>query len=78
MRERVRSRMRQTGRAGLMMLGLILSAGCAPQAGSGTEVERSICRELRADLPSWSRYDTPETLSQGARFVTVFGEVCNQ
>lgn len=76
MREHVRLRMRQTGRVGLMMLALTLSGGCAMQAGS--ETERSICRELRADLPTWSRYDTPESLAQGARFVTVFEGVCNQ
>lgn len=54
----------------------ILSACSEKPAASATDTSRTICRELRADLPSWSRNDTAETLASGARFVTVFNAVC--
>lgn len=60
------------------MLGLILVtllSGC----GSTTqyaETERSICRELARDLPTYSTKDTELTLEQGARFIEVFYAVC--
>lgn len=56
------------------MAGLILLSACVKPDASATE--RTICRELRADLPTWSSRDTPETLASGARFVAVFEAVC--
>ncbi|RWR06002.1 hypothetical protein [Paenirhodobacter populi] len=60
----------------LILTPLILSTGCAPEAISGTDTSRTICRELRRDLPTYSRSDTPETLASGARFVTSFNAIC--
>ncbi|RRH71281.1 hypothetical protein [Falsigemmobacter faecalis] len=57
-----------------MLLVATLPAFCAMQGGS--ETERSICRELRADLPSYSQQDTAQTLEEGARFQLVFAGVC--
>jgi hypothetical protein len=61
-----------------MLLAASLSAtllsACTNAGGSATE--QAICRELRADLPTWSRSDTAETLEAGARFVTVFDAIC--
>ena len=34
------------------------------------------CDELRKDLPSWHRDDTPRTLETGERFVRTFKAVC--
>lgn len=59
----------------LMTFVAILASGCANAIGA-SETERTICRELRADLPTYSRRDTPETLAAGARFVEVFAAVC--
>jgi|GEM_PF-2329629 len=59
---------------GLMLGAVMLSASCTMQGGS--ETERSICRELRADLPSYSRQDTAQTLEEAARFQLVFSGVC--
>lgn len=56
---------------------LTILSGCSEKpAASATDTGRTICRELRADLPSWSRRDTAETLASGARFMTVFGAIC--
>ena len=71
-----------TGRAksgrGLMlpaaMLGVVLLTGCTRPGAS--ETETALCREMRADLPTWSRRDTPESLSAGARFVATFNAIC--
>ena len=65
---------RRIGRGALMMVALALLTGCQPLAGSATS--NTICRELRADLPTYSRADTPDTLASGARFVAVFHAVC--
>ncbi|MDZ7905695.1 MAG: hypothetical protein U5N55_07940 [Cypionkella sp.] len=41
-------------------LAAMLLTACMPQANSATETERTICRELRADAPTYaSRADTP-------------------
>ena len=70
-----KSGMRQTGRVGLMMLAtLTLLSGCNGAAGSATS--DAICRELRLDLPTYSRRDTPDTLASGARFLDVFDAGC--
>jgi hypothetical protein len=42
----------------------------------GSVTEGTICRELRRDLPTYSKDDTPETLASGAQFLDVFGAVC--
>lgn len=68
-----RSRMRPTVPA--LLAAAMLLTGCLAPVGSA-ETERTICRELRADLPTYSRRDTPETLAAGARFVEVFAAVC--
>lgn len=71
------SRIARTRLGALMMLGMSsLLIGCASPAGFGTETERSICRELARDLPTYSTSDTPETLASGARFIAVFEAVC--
>lgn len=62
-------------RARLLLLIAALPLTACMQPGA-SETERTICRELRADLPTWSRRDTPETLAAGARFVDVFEAVC--
>ena len=65
---------RLIGRGALMMAGLVLLTGCSMPGASATS--NAICRELRADLPTYSRADTPDTLASGARFVAVFQAVC--
>lgn len=65
------SRTRPMLRAGLAVM--LLTSCSAPGV---SETERAICRELRRDLPTWSRADTPETLESGARFIRVFEAVC--
>lgn len=72
--ERGQSRMPRIVRVGLTMAAPILLTACATAGGSATE--RTICRELARDLPTWSDRDTPETLRAGARFVNVFRAVC--
>lgn len=62
-------------RARLMLLIATLPLTACTQPGA-SETERTICRELRADLPTWSRRDTPESLDAGARFVATFNAVC--
>ena len=56
-------------------IALSLSA-CANGAAYGTETERTLCRELREVLPTYSALDTQQTLEDGDRFLTVFDEVC--
>lgn len=74
MRDQRKSKTRLTARAAMMTLALIPLAACVKPGGS--ETERSICRELRRDLPTWSRSDTVESLTSGARFVAVFDAIC--
>ena len=69
MRNRLKS-----GRMLLVLILVTLSGGCTRPVVSGTE--HTVCRELRADLPTWSRRDTEETLASGARFIAVFEAVC--
>jgi hypothetical protein len=52
----------------------MLLASCESTGGSVTE--RTICDELRRDLPSWSTQDTAQSQREGARFITVFEAVC--
>jgi hypothetical protein len=70
-------RQRQTARGRQMMLVMSMAtlSGCAATGVSGP-TEQTVCRELRADLPSFSSRDTPETLAGGARFMDVFEAVC--
>lgn len=58
----------------LAALSLTLMASCAAPDGSATT--KAVCDELRADLPSWSSHDTPQSRAEGARFITTFGAVC--
>ncbi|WP_420344630.1 hypothetical protein [Paenirhodobacter sp.] len=66
-----------SGRA-LTLLGLLLLTtllpSCAAQGAS--ETERTICRELRRDLPTYSTRDTAETLQSGAQFIRTFNAIC--
>lgn len=64
------------GRGWMLPAGLaaILLSACAKPGASVTEA--TICRELRADAPSYSERDTPETLAAGARFFGTFDAVC--
>ena len=58
----------------VILITTILLSACASQNVS--ETERSICRELARDLPSYSVMDTYETLRSGARFIEVFEAIC--
>lgn len=58
----------------VILAAVILLTGCTTTAGS--ETSATICRELRRDLPTYSRADTPETLASGAQFLDVFEAVC--
>jgi len=55
-----------------------LSSGCARLDAFVTSTNTHIiaCDELRKDLPSWHRNDTPRTLETGERFVRTFKAVC--
>lgn len=68
------SRMQRIGRGLAAGLALTLLTACARVGAS--ETERTICRELRRDLPTFSADDTAETLAAGARFIDVFDAVC--
>ena len=55
----------------------LLTSGCANVVASGTtETERTICRELREALPTWSSQDTLQSREEGDKFLTVFEAVC--
>lgn len=55
------------------LMATLLSGCIKPDA---SETERTMCRELWRDLPTYSRTDTAETLQSGARFVDVFRGIC--
>ena len=77
MRDQRKSRRWQIARGRLMMLAMLTAlSGCGLMGIS--ETERTICRELRSDLPSYSASDTQETLAAGARFIGVFNAVCSR
>lgn len=58
----------------LIVLTSLLTTGCMKVGGS--ETEATICRELRRDLPTYSRADTEQTKREGADFLDTFGAVC--
>lgn len=58
----------------LLLTAVMLTSACATTAGS--ETERTICRELRVVLPTWSSSDTEQSRVEGARFLDVFEAVC--
>jgi hypothetical protein len=58
----------------MLVTSLAALSGCGTMGGS--ETERTICRELRMDLPTYSSQDSEETLASGARFLDVFAAVC--
>ena len=63
--------------AALMLMLAPLMSGCVGSTGSATtETERTICRELRRDLPTYSTRDTEATKEAGARFLELFREIC--
>lgn len=51
-----------------------LMTGCTSMGGSVTE--RTICTELRRDLPTWSTQDTEQSKRQGADFIETFNAIC--
>lgn len=57
----------------LAVLFPMLTSGCLTSGGSATN---AVCAELRADLPTYSRADTPQSKAEGARFLTTFAAVC--
>jgi hypothetical protein len=67
-------------RLGLMSLLVLttLSSGCARLDAFETNHSTYMvaCDELRKDLPSWHKNDTPRTLETGERFVRTFKAVC--
>lgn len=56
----------------------ISSSGCVTRGGfeTSTNTHMIACDELRKDLPSWHRDDTPRTLETGEKFVRTFKAVC--
>ena len=44
---------------------------------SGRAPARPVCDALRPALPNWSRADSEKSKQEGARFLDVFGAVCN-
>ena len=68
------------GKLGLMPLLVLmtLSSGCARLDAFETNHSTYMvaCDELRKDLPSWHKNDTPRTLETGERFVRTFKAVC--
>ena len=62
--------------AALTVTLVLLTSACGPVATSATETERTICRELREALPTWSSQDTLQSREEGDRFLTVFEAVC--
>jgi len=68
------------GKPGLIPLLVLttLSSGCARLDAfeTSTNTHTIACDELRKDLPSWHRNDTPRTLETGERFVRTFRAVC--
>ena len=67
-------------RLGLISLLILttLSSGCARLDAFVTNHSTYMvaCDELRKDLPSWHKNDTPRTLETGERFVRTFRAVC--
>lgn len=61
-------------RFAIMTTAGMLMTGCASVAGS--ETDRTICRELRRELPSYSRHDTQRTKEEADRFFAVFEAIC--
>lgn len=62
--------------AGTMATLALLMSGCGSVVASATETETALCRELRANLPTWSVRDTAVSKTEGARFLEVFDAVC--
>lgn len=60
----------------MMVIPVLLTTGCASVAGS--ETERTICRELRRELPTLSSKDTQRTKEEADRFFEVFEAVCGK
>lgn len=65
---------RTTLAALLLTASATLMTGCATTAGS--ETEQTICRELRASLPTWSSEDSFQSRKEAAEFLDVFEAVC--
>lgn len=61
--------------ASLMVITALLTSACG-NAGNYGETERSICRELRRELPTYSAKDTEQSKLEGERFFAVFDAVC--
>jgi len=53
----------------------LLTSGCANMTAL-SETERTICRELRRDLPTSSTQDTERPKAENADFRDVFQAVC--
>lgn len=75
-------RTRSGSRTGLMRPGVVLllmtgllTSGCASLTDA-SETERTICRELRNALPTWSVEDTEQSKREAADFLSVFSAVC--
>jgi len=59
-----------------MFLALTLMSGCGLQGIYATETERTLCRELRSALPTWSVNDTQQSRDEGSLFIAVFNGLC--
>ena len=62
------------GRPVNVIVAVMLLSACDPMGGS--ETERTLCGELRTDLPSWSSADSEQSQAEGADFLDVFAAVC--
>ena len=52
-------------------------SACASSAGFG-ETERTFCRELLRERPTYAPQDTEETKEQGVRFLTLLTTLCKE
>lgn len=63
---------------GMTVIPVLLMSGCGSVDASATETERTICRELRRELPTLSTQDTLQTKREAERFFVVFDAVCHK
>lgn len=62
--------------AGLLMLPVVLLAGCSEMTREATETEKEICRAWAESLASRSGQDTPKTQSDVGKSYDVQAAVC--
>ena len=61
----------------LSVIGCVtLTTACATTTTLGTETEREICYQMGAELPTRSRSDTAQTLTEITELYAQFARVC--